>query len=82
MSRTQELAEHVTAWHSHIVEQLSVVIDAPKGMKICLGEESGIELTEEQAKGFYAGVVWARSLIDPLPFTVDGSEEQEEEQDA
>ena len=67
MSELQDFVEHIQAWHEQQMGQLQIILDAPKGASIKLGDV--VELTGEKAEGFRMGVVIAQQYLGKLPFT-------------
>lgn len=66
----QEFVEQLTKWHKFQVQQLQTVLDHPDARIKFTHDEGDIELSEEQSKGFRAGVRMSLQRLGTLPFTV------------
>lgn len=79
MSELQEFVEHIQTWHKQQMDQLQIILDAPKDAAIKLGTGvDDIELRGEGARGFRMGVIIAQQYLGKLPFSVDTGGESDD----
>ncbi len=72
--------EMIPKWHQNIMSQLNTAIEH-KEAKVELGDIE-IEPGSDLHKGFRLGLIVAKDMFDPLPFTVSHAEEDESEEDS